>query len=86
MISKESSKELDSSGMEANDLCLDQLVRLSEAALTFNGQRVCKQSLGTYAAQAWRRGWVSFTAGRTPKTKPLDHFTGVRPPRLGYGC
>ena len=46
--------------MEVNHRCVDQFVRLSEVALTFNDQRVCKQNLATYTAQARRRGWVSF--------------------------
>lgn len=38
----------------------EDLVRLSVAARAFNLERVLKQSLGTYTAQARRRGWVTF--------------------------
>lgn len=46
--------------MEASHPPIENLVRLSLAAHTFNDQRVYKQSLATYTAQARRRGWVSF--------------------------
>lgn len=43
-----------------NDSGANDLIRLSEAASSFNNERVSKQSLATYAAQARRRGWVAF--------------------------
>ena len=52
--------ELSCSTVEASHPPIENLVRLSVAAHTFNDQRVYKRSLATYTAQARRRGWVSF--------------------------